>query len=170
MRPTALALALALASVPALAHAQEDPAGFGGLAEDAGAEVEITADDLEVDENDQTALFSGNVLIVQGGLEMRAPQVLANYGEGGPSDLESFTASGGRVEMEFDDQTAVADQARYDFADRVLTMSGNVVVTNPTGTVNSAQLVIDTRAGTSSFSGGGGGEGGRVRGVFTPGQ
>ncbi|WP_196260406.1 LptA/OstA family protein [Pelagibacterium limicola] len=164
----AAAFTLLLAAAPALAQTASDPSGFGGLSTQAGEQVSITADALEIVEDENTALFTGNVLIIQGTMEMRAPQVLAVYGEGGPGDLENFTASGGRVHMVFDDQTTESDEAFYDFSSRTLTLTGNVVVVNASGTVESARLVIDTRAGTSSFSGGAGG-GGRVTGVFTPG-
>ena len=95
--------------------------------------------------------------------------MLAVYGEGGPSDLENFTASGGRIDMIFDGQTAQSNEAFYDFSARTLTLTGDVVVVNASGTVESQRLVIDTRAGTSSFSSGPGTSGGRVTGVFTPG-
>lgn len=165
--PSLFALALLAFGAPAsLAQSSADPSGFGRLSGQAGEQVNITADNLEVAENENTALFSGNVVIVQGTMEMRAPRVLARYGEGGPSDLTNFTASGGRVSMVFDGQTAEGDEAFYDFADRVLTFTGNVNVVNASGTVTSERLVIDTRAGTSSFSGS---SGGRVTGIFTPG-
>lgn len=163
-----LVVSIFLLSAPALAQTASDPSGFGGLASQADEQVNITADALAVDENDSTALFTGNVVIVQGTMTMRAPRVLALYGDGGPSDLRNFTASGGRVEMEFDDQTTQSNEAFYDFSDRTLTLTGDVVVINASGTVNSERLVIDTRAGTSSFSGAGTGTGGRVTGVFTP--
>ena len=155
-------------AMPIMAQQSGDPAGLGGLAGQAGAEVNISANSLEIIEESNTALFQGDVVINQGTMEMRAQRVEALYGEGGPSDLVSFVASGGRVTMTFDDQTVEGDQANYDFAQRVLTFSGDVEVINPSGRVTSARLVIDTRAGTSSFSGTGG-SGGRVTGVFTPG-
>lgn len=165
-----LLAALTLLAGPALAQttAISDPAGLSALAGEADEMVSIDADALDVNEEESTALFTGSVVITQGTMTLRAPQVLARYGEAGPSDLESFVASGGRITMEFDDQTVVADEAHYDFGQRVLTFTGNVVVTNATGTVNSARLVVDTRAGTSSFSSGGSG-GGRVTSTFTPG-
>ncbi|WMT87105.1 hypothetical protein NO932_00450 [Pelagibacterium sp. 26DY04] len=158
---------VALLAGPVLAQTtQTDPAGFGGLADEADEEVNVTADDLQINENESTALFSGNVVITQGTMELAAPEVLATYGEAGPSDLENFTASGG-VTMNFDDQTVDADQAFYDFAQRILTFTGSVVVVNQTGTVNADRLVVDTRAGTSSFSSEGE-DGGRVTSTFTP--
>ncbi|WP_332713073.1 LptA/OstA family protein [Pelagibacterium mangrovi] len=168
VRPGLFLTLLALLAAPAFAQTtQTDPAGFGGLADEAGEEVNVTADDLQINENESTALFSGNVVIVQGTMELAAPELLAVYGEGGPSDLENFTATGGVV-MNFDDQTVDADQAFYDFAQRILTFTGSVVVVNESGTVNADRLVIDTRAGTSSFSSSGEGEGGRVTSTFTP--
>lgn len=168
MRLLSFAALFAFALGISLGHAQTsgDPSGFGGLSGQAGEQVNITADNLDITEAESTALFKGNVVISQGTMEMRAPQVLARYGEGGPSDLRNFTASGGRVSMDFDGQTAEGDEAFYDFAQRVLTFTGNVTVINASGTVRSERLVIDTRAGTSSFSGS---SGGRVTGIFTPG-
>lgn len=169
MKPIhAMILALAAAATPVWAQTAADPSGFGGLSRQANEQVNISADALKITEDENTALFTGNVVIVQGTMEMRAPRVLAVYGEGGPSDLENFTASGGRVDMVFDGQTAQGNEAFYDFSARTLTLTGDVVVVNASGTVESQRLVIDTRAGTSSFSGGTG-TGGRVTGVFTPG-
>lgn len=163
----AACLALGLCG-PVLAQTVSPASDFSTLARQAGDRVAIDADALEISEETNTAIFSGNVVVRQGEMEMRAPRVTAVYGEGGPSDLKSFTAAGGRVRMQSDGQVITGDEAYYDFAARVLTFSGNVEVVNATGTVQSARLVIDTRAGTSSFSGGTSG-GGRVTSVFTPG-
>lgn len=158
------ALGALLAFQPALGQ-QADPVGADTLAEQADDPVNISADSLEIVEDDNTALFTGNVVILQGDMEMKAQRVEALYGEAGPSDLIEFTASGGRVQMITEDQVIDGDQANYDFESRVLTFTGNVVVVNESGTVNSDRLVIDTRAGTSSFSGGPD-QGGRVTSVF----
>lgn len=147
----------------------QDPSGFGALSQQADAPVEITADTLEIDEDSSIAIFTGNVVITQDAMTMDAQRVEVRYGAGGPADLQRLEASGGRVRMSFDGQTADSDTAVYDVAQRVLTLAGNVVVTNATGTINSAQLVINTRDGTSTFTGGAPDAGGRVTGVFTPG-
>lgn len=170
MRLASLAALLALGLCgPALAQTTSPTSDFSTLARQAGDQVSIDADALEISEETNTAVFAGNVVIVQGDMVMRAPRVSALYGAGGPSDLQNFTASGGRVRMESDGQVITGDEAFYDFSARVLTFSGNVEVVNATGTVQSARLVIDTRAGTSSFTGGAG-AGGRVTSVFTPGN
>lgn len=153
------------------AASEGDPLGADTLAENADETVSITADDLQITEDSNSALFSGNVRIVQGGMEMSAGQVDVLYGEGGPSDLVRFTASGGRVHMVTEDQTIDGDKAVYDFENRILVFTGDVVVINASGRIESAELIIDTRAGTSTFAGGSGGsDDGRVTGVFTPGN
>ncbi|MCD7058540.1 LptA/OstA family protein [Pelagibacterium xiamenense] len=160
-------------AAPAQAGAapQNDPLGADALAADAGETVEITADDLQITEDSNSALFTGNVRIIQGSMEMTAGQVDVLYGEGGPSDLVSFTASGGRVRMITEDQTVDGNKAVYDFENRILVFTGDVVVVNASGTITSAELIIDTRAGTSRFAGGGeGANDGRVTGIFTPGN
>lgn len=170
MLKISLLLAATLFAAPVFAQSTvSDPAGLGGLSDSADEQVNVTADNLEVDENESVAVFTGNVEVTQGTMNLRAPQLRAVYGEGGPSDLENFTASGGRVFMEFDDQTVEGDEAFYDFTLRVLTFTGNVEVVNASGTVTAERLVIDTRAGTSSFSSSGSGGGGRVTSTFTPG-
>jgi len=148
--------------------AVEDPAGFGGMAANADEQVRVTAENLEILDADRIAVFTGNVVVIQGTMEMRAPRLVAVYGEGGPSDLVNFTASGGRVEMMFEDQHTLSDEAFYDFAARILTLSGNVEVTNAGSTVTADQLIVDTRAATSRFSGGSSGGDGRVNAVFQP--
>jgi len=161
---------LVLAPAPLLAQAApEDPAGFGGMADNADEQVNVSADDLEILDAERMAIFSGNVVVVQGTMEMRAPRLVAVYGEGGPSDLVNFTASGGRVEMDFEGQHTVSDEAFYDFEARILTLSGNVEVTGQGSTVVADQLIVDTRAATSRFSGGPEGGDGRVNAIFQPG-
>ncbi|WP_417578860.1 LptA/OstA family protein [Pelagibacterium sp.] len=167
-RLSLLIACIALLAGPAFAQSTaSDPAGFGGLAGEADEQINVSADLLEILENENAAIYTGNVVITQGTMQIASERVETIYGEGGPSDLQSFSASGGRVEMAFDDQTVQADTADYDFGDRVLVFTGSVVVVNASGTVNADRLVIDTRAGTSSFSSAGGG--GRVTSTFTPG-
>lgn len=171
VRPRAALAATVLlacfAIAPVSAQTAADPAGFGGLAGSADALVDVTAQDLEMVDAERLAIFTGEVVVVQGTMTMRAPRLVALYGEGGPSDLINFTASGGRVEMDFDDQTTFSDEAFYDFEARILTLSGNVEVVGGASTVQADQLIVDTRAGTSRFSGGPAGNG-RVNAIFQP--
>ncbi len=135
---------------------------MGALAQDA---TEITADKFVVDEGSSRATFSGNVEIRQPDLTVWANTVVVRYGPGGPSDLRDFEAVG-NVRIKQPEQTATGDRGVYDPKVRILTLTGNVVVTNESGTVSGPELVVDIAKGTSAFTGGKAG-GGRVTGIFT---
>ncbi|GHA22429.1 hypothetical protein GCM10007989_17280 [Devosia pacifica] len=125
--------------------------------------VEITADTFTVEEMNQSATFTGNVVVVHPSVTVRAPTVLVRYGEGGTSDIQSFEASGD-VELETEDQTATGDSAVFDPAAQTLRLSGNVRVTNASGTVTGPELLMDLATNTSTFTSSGGG---RVTGIFS---
>ena len=140
-------LALALAATPALAQQK----------------VNITADLFSIDEETRLAVFTGNVVVTHPTVTVWAPKVVATYGEGGTSDIETFEASG-NVKLETEDQTATGERAVFTPADQLLRLTGNVVVTNSGGTVNADELVVNLATNVSTFTSG---QGGRVTGVFT---
>lgn len=125
--------------------------------------VEITADVFTVEEESQEAIFTGNVVVVHPNVTVWAPKVVATYGEGGTTDIETFVASGG-VRLKTKDQDATGEQAVFTPADQMLRLTGNVVVNNASGRVSSTELVVNLDTGLSTFTGG---NGGRVTGIFT---
>jgi lipopolysaccharide export system protein LptA len=140
-------LALALTATPALAQQK----------------VNITADLFSIDEETRMAVFTGNVVVTHPNVTVWAPKVVATYGEGGTSDIETFEASGS-VKLETTEQTATGERAVFTPADQLLRLTGNVVVTNSGGTVNAGELVVNLATNVSTFTSG---QGGRVTGVFT---
>ncbi|MDP2779334.1 MULTISPECIES: LptA/OstA family protein [Devosia] len=140
-------LALALAATPALAQ----------------QEVNITADLFTLDEQTSTAVFTGNVVVVHPTVTVWAPKVVATYGAGGTSDIKTFEATGA-VKLETTDQTATGQRAVFTPGDQLLRLTGDVVVVNAGGTVNSDELVVNLETNVSTFTSG---QKGRVTGVFT---
>ncbi|UJW84595.1 LptA/OstA family protein [Devosia sp. SL43] len=140
-------LMLALAASPALAQQK----------------VNITADLFTIDEATKNAVFTGNVVVTHPTVTVWAPKVVATYGAGGTSDIESFVATG-NVKLQTTDQVATGEQAVFTPGDQLLRLTGNVVVTNSGGTVNSNELVVNLATNVSTFTSG---NGGRVTGVFT---
>ena len=140
MKRLFLALALAVLAHPVLAQQQ----------------VEITADLFTVDETTKEAVFTGNVVVVHPTVKVWAEKVVAIYGEAGPSDIESFIASGS-VRLVTDEQDATGDQ--------LLRLTGNVKVVNSSGTIDAGELVVNLETNVSTFTSAG--SGGRVTGVFT---
>lgn len=143
-----LAIALTFAAYPALAQ----------------QEVQITADLFTVDEKTQEAVFTGNVVVVHPNVKVWAAKVVAIYGEAGPSDIESFVASGS-VRLETSEQEATGDQAVFTPGDQLLRLTGNVQVVNASGTIDAGELVVNLATNVSTFTSSG--SGGRVTGVFT---
>jgi lipopolysaccharide export system protein LptA len=127
--------------------------------------VQITGDTFVVDDAKHLATFSGNVVVTRPNLQVWAPKVVIDYGDGGPSNIKSFVASGG-VRIKTPDQDATGDKAIYDPAGKLLHLVGNVMVVNSSGTVGSPELVVDLVTNKSTFKGSQ--KGGRVTGVFTP--
>lgn len=125
--------------------------------------VEITADLFTIEEARREAVFTGSVVVKHPTVTVWAPKVVATYGEGGTTDIETFVASG-NVRLKTSDQDATGEQAVFTPGDQLLRLTGNVQVTNSSGTVNATELVVNLETNVSTFTGGGGG---RVTGVFT---
>jgi lipopolysaccharide export system protein LptA len=126
--------------------------------------VKITADQFVVTESKQQATFTGNVVVIRGAITVWAPKVVVDYGDGGPSNIEKFVATGG-VRIKTTDQDATGSRAEYSPKTQILRLSGDVTVINASGTLKGPELVLDLSTNTSTFSGNGGS---RVTGVFTP--
>lgn len=134
------------------------------LAAQAQNPVEITSDLFVMNEAAHEAVFTGNVVVKHPVVTVWAPKVVATYGEGGTTDIETFEASGGNVRLKTKDQDATGEHAIYTPGDQLLRLTGNVVVTNASGTVNASELVVNLATNVSTFTSSGGG---RVTGVFT---
>ena len=147
IRSLATLAALALLAGPALAQQA----------------VNITADQFTVDETTKQAVFTGNVVVIHPSVTVHATKVEAVYGTGGASDIESFIATGDVV-LDTPDQKATGERAVFNPGDHLLRLTGNVKVTNTSGTVDSEELVVNLETNVSTFSSSGGG---RVTGVFT---
>jgi lipopolysaccharide export system protein LptA len=152
--------ALVLAVSAAAATAQGTAVGFGGLRQDTGAPVEVTADGLTVDQASGRAVFDGNVLVVQGALRMTAARIEVEYGESGQG-IRRMQATGG-VTLVTAAEAAEAAEATYDVSSGALVMSGSVLLTQGKATIAGERLVADLRSGTGQMEG-------RVKTVFQPG-
>lgn len=133
---------------------------FGGIqlqaqaiaAHNSRAPVEYAADRIELQDRQNRVALSGNVVITQAGLSVRAARTLVNYSDGETLRIERITATGG-VLVSRGNETARGDVAVYDFGRRVITMSGNVQLSRGGDTLNGARLIIDLASGISSVDG-----------------
>ncbi|NOZ32334.1 MAG: hypothetical protein GXP01_04500, partial [Alphaproteobacteria bacterium] len=125
---------------------------FGQLAGQSDQPVEITADRFEIREDEQSASFTGNVVIKQADFRLMAQEIVVRFGAGGQSELKTVTTKG-KVRVEYGGQVAVADRGVLDVPTRIFRLVGNVRVTGGGGEISGNELVIDIGAGTSAFSG-----------------
>ncbi len=148
LRHIALAAALLW---PGTLLAQSGQVAFGDIEENAGLPIEVTADNLDVNQNDSTAVFTGNVVIGQGTMRLSAPRVLVIYLED-ESGIESLKASGG-VTLISGEDAAEASTADYNLETGLIAMQGNVLLLQGPSAVAAEQMTVDTRSGTANMSG-----------------
>ena len=149
---TTLALALTAALACASQAAPQANVGFGGAAYDPDEDVEVTADALTLDQTAGTALFEGDVLIVQGELRIGAARVEVFYTTEEGQDITRVLASGG-VTVTSGAEAAEGDSAEYDVDAGTLTMDGDVLVTQGSGAIAGDRLVIDLETGDGQVTG-----------------
>jgi lipopolysaccharide export system protein LptA len=134
-----------------VANAQGTNVAFGTFAADPTLPVEVTADGLDVNQADGTAIFTGDVLIGQGEMRLSAQRVLVVYNqeEGG---IKQLVASGG-VTLVSGPDAAEADDADYTIDTGVILMTGNVLLTQGQNALTSQKMTINLITGTANMAG-----------------
>lgn len=134
--------------------AQSASIAFGAVKADPSQPVEVTAETLDVNQSDGSARFIGDVVIIQGVMRLSANDVLVIYkqDETGKTGVERLEASGNVILVNGPD-AAEADKAEYTIDSGTVVMTGNVLLSQSTGTLTSNRLVVDLTTGTASLSG-----------------
>ncbi len=159
LRFTPILLALAALTCPMPSFAQGAQVAFGTTPQDSSQPVEVTADNLNVNQNDGTAIFTGNVLIGQGEMRLSAPRVLVVYLEDN-AGIESLNATGG-VTIVSGPDAAEASQADYNVQTGLIEMEGDVLLIQGVNALTGDKAFIDTKAGTARVTG-------RVKTILQP--
>lgn len=136
--------------------------------------IEINADSLEVQQDNNLAIFSGNVIAAQGDMRLKAQTLKVYYrrSEGGATQGEAtisrIDAIGG-VFLSSPNETAQGAVGVYDVENRVVTLSGSVVLTRGDNVIRGERLVLDLTTGRSRVDGvAASGRQERVRALFVP--
>lgn len=177
---SALALTtLLLVGISAGAIAQT-PGVPGGFKHDSTLPIKISADALEVRQNEQVAVFTGSVDARQGDVRMQAQTLTVTY----DPDAEDTSQSGairkvraeGDVFISSTDSTASGNWADYDVASGNITMGDVVTLTQGTGArsnvIGGNALTINLNSGVAQMLGGvsATGQSGRVEMILNPAQ
>lgn len=172
------AQASAQRSTPVARPAEPPPSAASAPARsgDQAKPIEIQADRLEVDQERQLAIFSGNVDAVQGELSLRADRLRVFYTDEG--ERQAAANVGGndqgirRIEAEGSvlltqpGETAEGDAGVYDPIAGTLVLRGNVVLTRGQNVIRGARLDSNLESGVSVVTAAGGDR--RVRALFVP--
>lgn len=141
---------------------------------DTSQPIEINADSLEVLQDEQIAVFRGNVDAVQGGIRLKADELRVHYRTEGTKkgadiggSIARIDATGG-VFVSSATETAQGDVGVYDVDRGEITLTGRVVLTRGDNVIRGQRLVLNMETGRSRIEGEG--ASGRVRGYFVPSQ
>ena len=140
-------------------------------AHDTALPIEIAADALEVQQDKQIAVFSGNVDAQQGSIKLRADRIWVHYQGDDPEDAAKAISridAEGKVFFSLGTETAEGDQGTYSVDNGVITLTGDVVLTQGNNVIKGTRVVFDLTTGQSAMDGNKSGGNGRVRGLFVP--
>lgn len=128
---------------------------FGDLQQDTSLPVEISADQLEIDQVDGTATFNGNVIIGQGEMRLSASKVRVEYvlvDGSNTGDISKLYAVGG-VTLVNGAAVAEANEAEYSVEDGTIEMTGDVILTQGANALSSESMVVDLATGFATMEG-----------------
>lgn len=184
--PRLCALTLLGFALAGPAAAQSVTTAFEGFSGRSDEPVRIEADNLEVREKDEAAIFTGNVVVVQGQSTLRSDKLTIYYlGQsadpknqlkGETKGAEAAVPTGrdirrleadGSVVVTSNDQRATGSRGVFDMTSNTVTLSGGVTVTQGSNILKGNRLVVDLTTQRSRIESGGGS--GRVQGLFVPG-
>ncbi|MGB0919989.1 MAG: LptA/OstA family protein [Alphaproteobacteria bacterium] len=165
-------IALALLVGTSMGAQAQSGFSFDSFVGEGSKAIEVTADALDVVQSDSVARFVGNVVAQQGALTLKAATISLYYNQGGNGSggapVSLIEAKTG-VSMASKSEAVTCDWLRYDIEAAQITLGGAVTLTRDGNTLKGEKLTIDLNTGLSRLEGGAS-SGGRVRGVFVPGQ
>ena len=153
-------LAVSLAA-PLYAQSASNP--FSGMGRDSDKPISIAADSTTADIRSETATYAGNVRVTQGNLNLRSDTLAIKASKGTIMRIEAK----GNVVLASPQGQATGATALYDISQRVVRMTGKVVLAQGSNILRGTSLVINLATGRAELSGQGGSSG-RVEGVFVP--
>ena len=143
--------------LPGIAASQGVNISFGDGEHDSSLPVEISSENLAVDQEAGIATFTGNVVVIQGDMELTAPRVMVEYFEDS-SGIQRMEATDG-VKLVSGEDTAESERAEYFVDTGFLEMFGDVFLVQKQSTLVSEKMIVDTNTNTAKMIG-------RVKTIF----
>jgi len=133
--------------------------------------IHVEADSLEVREMEKISIYSGNVHLVQGSLEINSSQMTLFFNDNKEASVMKMTGAPATFRQLDDQQQEIygeAEQIEYYQSESNLILIGNARVTHVGDTIDSNKIQIDTITG--SMKAGSTNSEGRVRMLIQPAQ
>ncbi len=140
---------------------------------DTGAPIDVDAARIEIQDADNQAVFSGDVVIKQGRMTLKADSVKVLYSRStGTPEMQRLDARG-NVRLISPSESATGNIGIYDVTAKIVTLIGNVTLDRGGSNLKGQRLVLNLVSGQTSFDGRSGGTSaapgatpGRVTGRF----
>ncbi|WP_233192991.1 lipopolysaccharide transport periplasmic protein LptA [Acidimangrovimonas sediminis] len=143
-------------AVPATALAAQGTQVDMGMKANPSAPVEVTSDQLQVNQKDGTALFTGNVIATQDQMKLTADKVHVDYvkGENGQKGkIKTIHAMGNVVMVTSPTEAAKGADAVYTLESGHVVMTGNVLLTQGQNVMSGTRLVVNLHTGLGTMTG-----------------
>ncbi len=127
--------------------------------------VEITSEELSLDQAAGSATFEGNVIVGQGDLVLTSDRMVVEYGpnaDTGANEIKVIRLYGG-VTFVGPTEAAEARDAVYTLADETIVLIGNVLVTQGATALSADRMDYNLRSGAGTMTG-------QVKTILNPGQ
>ncbi len=148
------------------ANAQVSGKAFEGFQGNSKDPIQIEADELEVLDAKNKAIFTGNVKVRQGTSLITTSTLTVHYakgGGGGQGDIERLVMSGGLI-VTSQENTVTANDGVYTVKTDIVVLTGNVVISQCGNVAKGKKLVANLKTNKAKLSGG------RVGAMFSPGS
>ena len=143
-----------------VAAAQTFETGFADFGSDSDTPIEIEADELEVQDRTNVAVFTGNVTVRQDDAAMQTSRLTVHYAENANTEASADPATPqnqrisrleaeGRVLITADGQSATGDLGTVNFDTRTLALRGNVTLSQGGNVVTGDTLTVDLNTGVA---------------------
>jgi lipopolysaccharide export system protein LptA len=136
---------------------------------DSNAPIDVDAGRIDIADDANEAIFSGNVVIRQGSMTLNADRVRILYAKDGAGNPQVKRLDAlGNVRLRQDNTRATANSGIYDVNAKLVTLIGNVKMDRDANHLEGNRVVWNLVTRTSSFDArSASNPGGRVTGRFT---
>jgi lipopolysaccharide export system protein LptA len=167
MRAALIAFAFCIALLPRTAWGQDFAEAFADFDTGSDNPIQIEADRLEIRDVEKVAIYSGHVRVRQGNTILETTELRISYQGAAPAGAPAGSAvtrieAGPGVAVRSGDQTATGNHAVFDMAADLVTLEGDVVLTQGANVVRGDRLLVNLATKQGRV------EGGRVQTLITP--